>query len=80
MVLPILLGLWSQEMLTSQKNLRSPEIKKPVWFCLTQSSLSSHDYGHPFVPNVSRNSCPVSYVLGATVLGQIRGMIFTNAL
>lgn len=62
------------------KNLRSPEIKEPLEFCLTQSSLNSLDYGYLFVPNVSRNSCPLSYVWGTPVLGQIEDLKVTNAL
>lgn len=64
----------------NHKNLRSPEIKEPLQFCLTQSSLNSLDYGYLFVPNVSRNSCPISYVWGTTVLGQIEDLKFTSAL
>lgn len=50
------------------KNLRCPEIKEPLEFCLTQSSLNSLDCGYLFVPNVSRNSCPLSYVWGTCLI------------
>lgn len=57
MVVPKFYLLVPQEMLTNQKNLRSPGVNKPAQFCLTLSSPNSHDSGHPFMLYISRNSC-----------------------
>lgn len=61
------------------KELRNPWSTQ-TGFCLSQSSPNSHIYGHPFVPNIARNSCPIKCALATTVLGQMEGLIFTNVL
>ena len=60
-----------------------PQSKQTCSVLLTRSSQNSlwflwttGDYGHPLVPNISRNSCLMECALRTNILGQIEGLIF----